>query len=102
MAEEIAQRRAESAQRKAEKRAERKAYWDKVLGEWHIEQARLIDLKRKYFLARQEIHDKARREWLEALNEDVDLWKETPDECKYMRFSFGEGVKFPFNNTPYH
>eukprot|EP01122_Echinamoeba_exundans_P006729 TRINITY_DN1952_c0_g1_i1.p1 TRINITY_DN1952_c0_g1~~TRINITY_DN1952_c0_g1_i1.p1 ORF type:complete len:363 (-),score=94.82 TRINITY_DN1952_c0_g1_i1:44-1132(-) len=102
LAEELAERRAVASARKAEKRAERKAYWDKVLGEWHLEQARLADLKRKYFLARQEVYDKARQEWLTALNEDVDLWKETPDECKYMRFVFGEGVKFPFNNTPYH
>jgi hypothetical protein len=102
LAEELAERRAVSSARKAEKRAERKAYWDKVLGEWHLEQARLADLKRKYFLARQDVYDKARQEWLTALNEDVELWKETPDECKYMRFVFGEGVKFPFNNTSYH
>lgn len=101
VAEEIAERRAERDAAAEGKRIERRAYWEKVQGEWHAENDRLIALKREYFLAREKVYAEARKEFLTAMNADVHLWEESPEECKFMRFQFGEGVQFPFNNTRY-
>jgi hypothetical protein len=100
-AQELAEKRAQRALAKERERQERIDYWAKVLGDWQREQNRLTELKRQFFMAKQDVYSQSRREFLEAMNEDVDLWAETPDECKYMRFVFGEGVKFPFNKTHY-
>lgn len=86
---------------KREKSAVRKAYWDKVFGEWHKENNRLIALKREYHLAREGVLAEARKEFLTAMNQDVSMWEESPDECKFQRFQLGQGVLFPFNNTLY-
>jgi hypothetical protein len=85
----------------AEKAAARRAYWEKVQADWHTENDRLIALKREYFMAREQVYAEARKEFLAAMNADVHLWEESPDECKFLRFKFGEGVSFPFNNTRY-
>jgi hypothetical protein len=101
VAEEVAQRRAERDAERAARTAERQAYWSKVQAEWHRENDRLVALKREYFLARQDVYSQARREFLAAMNSDVHLWEESPEECKFLRFQFGNGVKFPFNSSRY-
>lgn len=101
VADELAERRAERALLKAERSAERQAYWNKVHSEWHKENDRLIALKREYFLARQDVYAQSRKEFLTAMNSDVHLWEESPEECKFLRFQFGVGVQFPFNNSRY-
>lgn len=101
VADELAVRRLERDTERAKKSAERRAYWDKIQGEWHAENDRLIALKREYFLARENVYSEARREFLAAMNADVHLWEESPEECKFLRFQFGEGVQFPFNNSRY-
>jgi hypothetical protein len=97
----IAEKNAVRTLERERERKEREDYWANVLGDWQREHNRLTQLKREFFMAKQNTYSEARREFLEAMNEDVDLWTETPDECKYMRFVFGEGVKFPFNKTHY-
>lgn len=101
VAEELAARRAERDAAKAKRSQEKAEYWGKVLGDWHQENDRLFALKQDYFMAREEVFSQARREFLLAMNNDVNLWNETPDECKFLRFKFGSGVQFPFNRTPY-
>lgn len=101
VAEEIAERRAERKIIADKKAAERRSYWERVQGEWHAENNRLVALKREYFLAREKVYSEARKEFLTAMNADVHLWEESPEECKFMRFQFGTGVQFPFNNTRY-
>jgi len=104
VAEELEKSRAERKEQKQKLHEEKVNYFNKALGEWHTENQRLIQFKRDYVLRRNEINAKSRREFLEAMNDDIMLWKETPDECKLMRFAFGEGVKFPFkrNKAAYH
>lgn len=99
--EEQAVKKAKRQEEKKARTAERNAYWERVLGEWHKENDRLIALKREYFVARQKVFSEARKEFLTAMNADVHLWEESPDECKFLRFQFGQGVKFPFNKTQY-
>lgn len=101
VAEEQEARRLSKAAAAAEKSAARRAYWEKVQADWHRENDRLIALKREYFMARENVYAEARKEFLSAMNADVHLWEESPDECKFLRFKFGEGVSFPFNNTRY-
>lgn len=80
---------------------QKQEYWGRVLGDWHAENNKLKALKKEYMLARENVYAKSRKEFLEALNLETLKFKETPDECKYMRFAFGYGVQFPFNETNY-
>jgi len=101
VAEELAARRVQRDEERAKKSTERRAYWEKIQGEWHAENDRLIALKREYFLSRENVYSEARKEFLTAMNADVHLWEESPEECKFLRFQLGAGVQFPFNNTRY-
>ena len=101
VAEEIAERRAERKAIADVQSAERRMYWNKIQAEWHEENDRLIALKREYFMAREKVYSEARKEFLAAMNADVHHWEESPEEAKFLRFKFGAGVTFPFNNTRY-
>jgi signal transduction histidine kinase len=80
--EEMEQKRAAKLAEKAKLKAERIAYRTKVESEWHEENNKLKTLKREYRLAREDVYNQARGEFLEAMQDDFDKWKETPDECK--------------------
>jgi hypothetical protein len=100
--EEMEQKRAAKLAEKAKLKAERIAYRTAVESEWHAENNKLKALKREYRLAREDVYAQARSEFLEAMQDDFDKWKETPNECKYLRFEFVEGVQWPPRKTPYH
>ncbi len=80
--EEMEQKRAAKLAEKAKLKAERIAYRTKVESEWHEENNKLKALKREYRLAREDVYNQARSEFLEAMQDDFEKWKETPDECK--------------------
>lgn len=101
LAAELKEKRAARKIEKTEVSRKKQEYWGKVLGEWHAENNKLKALKKEYILSRQKVYSESRKEFLEALNLETLKFKETPDECKYMRFAFGYGVQFPFNDTDY-
>jgi len=99
--EEFRQARIAKALRNRHKHEERMAHWNKVMGAWYAENDKLRALKNEYRISQEQVLSKSRREFLLAFEKDVNLWIETPDECKYMRFDFGEGIKFPYRRTAY-
>jgi len=76
-------------------------HWNTALGGWHKENNLLRVMKREYMKERNEVMHNARKEFLEALEEDIDRWIETPNECRFSRFRFITGVVFPYNKTRY-
>jgi hypothetical protein len=99
--EEVAKRRAEREAEREKLRAEKAMYWNKIVSEWQAENQKLRELKAEYRLAREAVYAKAREEFLSALQEEMDKWVETPDEAKWLRFHFVEGVVFPYKKTEY-
>eukprot|EP01121_Diplochlamys_sp_Union-15-3_P014650 TRINITY_DN469_c0_g1_i2.p1 TRINITY_DN469_c0_g1~~TRINITY_DN469_c0_g1_i2.p1 ORF type:complete len:352 (+),score=50.28 TRINITY_DN469_c0_g1_i2:51-1106(+) len=93
--------RIQKALRKRQSHEERVAHWGKVIGDWFTENNKLKALKNEYRVMQEGILSKSRREFLLAMNQKVNLWTESPDECKYLRFQFGEGIKFPYRKSEY-
>eukprot|EP01130_Rhizamoeba_saxonica_P000302 TRINITY_DN10280_c0_g1_i1.p1 TRINITY_DN10280_c0_g1~~TRINITY_DN10280_c0_g1_i1.p1 ORF type:complete len:358 (-),score=80.85 TRINITY_DN10280_c0_g1_i1:26-1099(-) len=100
---ELAIKREKLRLEKAKKHKLKMAHWQKILGDFYNTKNRIQKLKFEYMNERTEIFKLARKEFLKALSEDVDKWAESPEECRFMRFRFNEGVgdSFPYNNTPY-
>eukprot|EP01127_Copromyxa_protea_P013778 TRINITY_DN3730_c0_g1_i1.p1 TRINITY_DN3730_c0_g1~~TRINITY_DN3730_c0_g1_i1.p1 ORF type:complete len:364 (-),score=109.29 TRINITY_DN3730_c0_g1_i1:31-1122(-) len=76
-------------------------HWNKTIGEWHKRNNNLRLLKAEYMNERAKALSLARREFLQALNDDEWKWTESPAECRFLRFRFAEGVQFPYNKSSY-
>jgi len=97
--EEVEKLRAIREEEKSKERNERNKYWEKTFGEWHQQNMKLIELKSNFRVVREETLAKSRKDFLLAMEEDIDKWVETPNECKFLRFKFADGVKFPPNKS---
>jgi len=61
----------------------------------------LIDkLNVDYIRKKEEIGKETRREYLRAIDEESDRWVDSPDECRFLRFKFKEGITYPYNIDP--
>eukprot|EP01129_Flabellula_baltica_P015438 TRINITY_DN7872_c0_g1_i1.p1 TRINITY_DN7872_c0_g1~~TRINITY_DN7872_c0_g1_i1.p1 ORF type:complete len:599 (-),score=187.11 TRINITY_DN7872_c0_g1_i1:76-1872(-) len=76
-----------------EKRVE---VWNDVYSKWTESNKVLKRMKKEYKEQRDLVFKKARIEFLKAISEDKDKWVESPDECRFLRFKFKEGVTFPW------
>lgn len=76
-------------------------HWNATIGAWHKKNNHLRVLKAEYMTKRKEALSDARKEFLNALADDVGKWVESPNECRFMRFRFAEGVNFPYNKSSY-
>eukprot|EP01124_Arcella_intermedia_P010301 TRINITY_DN1681_c0_g1_i1.p1 TRINITY_DN1681_c0_g1~~TRINITY_DN1681_c0_g1_i1.p1 ORF type:complete len:371 (-),score=92.26 TRINITY_DN1681_c0_g1_i1:73-1185(-) len=75
--------------------------WENTMGQWFQQDNQYAILKLKYWERREKIIAKARREFLDALDTTVDMWSETPNECRFTRFRFLPDVQFPYNKSQY-
>jgi len=99
---------AQNEERRAKRLEERKEnfmrqldHWNNTLGRWHQENNQLRMAKAEYMKQRQDLLSKAAQEFLTALQDDHELWESTPNECRFLRFRFAEGISFPYNKTQY-
>jgi len=77
-------------------------HWNKIYSEWLSQNNQLKGLKAEYARTRNKFQEEARKEYLRAIEEDVNKWVHTPEECRFLRFKFKEGITFPFNpSSPY-
>lgn len=76
-------------------------HWNATIGAWHKKNNHLRMLKAEYMTKRKEALSRARGEFLNALSDDLGKWVESPNECRFLRFRFVEGVKFPYNKSAY-
>jgi len=97
----IADRRNKRLEEKQEEYTKIRTHWNQVLGEWHKHNNTLLVMIREFQREREEIFTKSRIEYLKALQENVGLWKNNPNECRFIRFRFAAGVTFPYNKTVY-
>jgi len=76
--------------------------WNDTMGQWLKENNDLCLAKFKFFAKRELILANSRREFLQAIQDEQDLWVDTPSECRFLRFRFSDDVQtFPPNKTKY-
>lgn len=97
----LAERREKRLKERQDDFEKQLVHWNATLGEWHKENNTLRKLKEEYMEQRRQIEASARREYLQVLDTDSDKWVESPNECRFLRFRFSEGAKFPYNKAPY-
>jgi len=97
----LEERRSKRMQERQEDFDKQLVHWNETLGEWHKENNTLRKLKEEYMRKRKEIETASRREFLQILDTDSDKWVESPNECRFLRFRFAEGVTWPPNKAAY-
>jgi len=76
-------------------------HWNESIGEWHRENNTLRKLKETFQQTKRHKLKEARKEFLQAMEDDCFRWVESPNECRFMRFRLADGVQFPYNKAAY-
>eukprot|EP01128_Nolandella_sp_AFSM9_P009227 TRINITY_DN5848_c0_g1_i1.p1 TRINITY_DN5848_c0_g1~~TRINITY_DN5848_c0_g1_i1.p1 ORF type:complete len:381 (+),score=102.84 TRINITY_DN5848_c0_g1_i1:37-1143(+) len=96
----LAEKRAIALEKKQKEHLKKQAHWNEVVGGWQRENSYLRTLRRKFVEMNMAQESEARKEYLSALEEDISMWTDTPDSCRYARFRM-VGTNHPFHGLPY-
>eukprot|EP01126_Amoeba_proteus_P053447 TRINITY_DN6511_c0_g2_i4.p1 TRINITY_DN6511_c0_g2~~TRINITY_DN6511_c0_g2_i4.p1 ORF type:complete len:356 (-),score=80.21 TRINITY_DN6511_c0_g2_i4:118-1185(-) len=95
----IDEKRRETLEHRKEEYMKQLDHWNSVFGKWHKENNQLRQMKTTYVLTKEKVLSSSRKEFLKAIEEDVDRWATSPHECRFMRFRMI--TDFPYNKTVY-